>query len=80
MRTAQHIHHGKKWKILGYNSNILVVAGDLIHIKKVAILCKNFLAKKHVTQNAAHQFLHLGVWTTLAQSQITIQLFTWVQK
>ena len=41
---------------------------------------QKILAKKHVTQNAAHQFLHLGVWTTLAQSQITIQLFTWVQK
>ena len=30
---------GKKWKIWGYNSNILVVAGDLIHTKKLAILC-----------------------------------------
>ena len=36
---------GKKWKIWGYNSNILVVAGDLIHTKKLAILCN---AKKRV--------------------------------
>ena len=75
MRTAQHIHHGKKWKILGYNSNILVVAGDLIHIKKVAILCKKILAKNMPQNGAAHQFLHLklGVWTTTLALSLKLQ-------